>query len=423
MSKRSLKMLILGVVVLAPLVAVFIWVRSRPQGRAWIDVPPVNSKGFIAAMQEMDSGSTRLVSISPDGTIREPKGSGETSDTDFTWQSEGRRIIFAGNRASDGSEQLFSWMPDRDAEPFQETPSGTVRMSPWFFAKESEILFCARGDVWALTWPNGKLRPVMPPAGREMSIGGEEGEMIEQTQGVTEQDRWISQGWSSLSGTLEAEGFESARLFGGGKYFAGICRTAQGPALVIANLDPKDQAQAIPIAPDGGELLEISTVDDKPLLVVAVKNFRYPIPSQVPQAKRRPNGKLIADYVNALLVFDMEKGSKVAPFMLDKGKVALMQPALSPKGDEIAVCVNVFEKESWISKALIVVPIEHGAFNSGKVSTLLEGEVYDPSWNADGTQLTYIKGGDVFVINRDGSGEKNLTNGKGKFRKPQFSPQ
>lgn len=422
MNKRTFRIVIIVAVVLAPLLAAFIWMRSRPQDRPWIDIPAVNSRGFIGAQMETDAGAV-LVSIAPDGTIRQPKGGSSPNDGDFTWHPEGRRIMFVSNRSEDGSEQLFSWRPDQNADALQETPAGAVRSAPWYFAPGNFLLFCSRSDVWSLTWPDRKLRAVMPPAGKQMMVGGEEGGIVEERGNVTEADQWISGGWASLSSALESEGFESARVFGDGSYFAGIARTPRGHALVLANRKPTEQSDAMPIAPEGAEKLELTVSPTQPFAVVSVLDFRYPIPAQVPEGKRKPDGTLTRDYANALVVYDLANGQKIVPFFIDTPQISLMQPALSPNSREIAVCVNVMENNVWVSKALIVVPIENLAFNNGNVSTIVEGDVYDPSWSSDGTQLTYIKGGDVFTINRDGTGEKNLTNGKGRFRKPLFSPQ
>ncbi|GEM_PF-6763335 len=421
MSKRFLNRLILVLVVVVPLVAAFIWIRSKPQGRVWVDIPPVNTKGFVAALRESENGS-RLVSIAPDGTVREPNGGDSFNDGDFTWHVDGRRLLFISNRSEDGSEQIFSWAPDRKADALQETPSGAVRSAPWCFPLTSEYLFCSRGDVWAITWPERRLRPVMPPAGKEKVLGGEEQSMVERTGNVSETDQWITSAWNSLANDLESEGFESGRLFASGDYFGGVCRTPRGPVLVIAYMKPGSAPEASPMAAEAGESLEISVVPDKPLIAVSVVNFRYPLASQVPQSKRRADGTFIRDYQNALLVYDMSARKKIAVYASDKPGIALMQPALSPKGDEIAVCLNVDDGGTWKPRALLILPLQSMAFNNGIGSTLVQGEVYDPSWSKDGSQLTYVKGGDVFVIDRTGQNEKNLTNGKGRFRKPQLSP-
>ncbi|NMC78284.1 MAG: hypothetical protein GYA59_02890, partial [Chloroflexi bacterium] len=46
-----------------------------------------------------------------------------------------------------------------------------------------------------------------------------------------------------------------------------------------------------------------------------------------------------------------------------------------------------------------------------------------PSWSPDGSQIAYAAGGDIFVINADGSGSStNLTNSEEKDIRPDWSP-
>ena len=57
-----------------------------------------------------------------------------------------------------------------------------------------------------------------------------------------------------------------------------------------------------------------------------------------------------------------------------------------------------------------------------------EGDIYAPSWNPDSHYLAFAldtKSGEraICTIAKDGTGFKNITQGKGKFSSPQFSPQ
>jgi Tol biopolymer transport system component len=45
-----------------------------------------------------------------------------------------------------------------------------------------------------------------------------------------------------------------------------------------------------------------------------------------------------------------------------------------------------------------------------------------PAWSPDGTKIAFASGGDIYVINIDGSGLKNLTNSPGSEYGPSWSP-
>lgn len=68
--------------------------------------------------------------------------------------------------------------------------------------------------------------------------------------------------------------------------------------------------------------------------------------------------------------------------------------------------------------------------SNGNERTLVGGLVTAPSWSADGTKITYLKGSldfgpgwyDVCVMNADGSGKKNLTRSVSRYNAPSFSP-
>jgi len=50
----------------------------------------------------------------------------------------------------------------------------------------------------------------------------------------------------------------------------------------------------------------------------------------------------------------------------------------------------------------------------GTLPSVLSGNTGDetsPSWSSDGTRIAYVKGGDIYIRNADGSGaETNITN-------------
>src|SRR5688572_4280840 len=129
-------------VFVAALIAGAVYMRNRPQGLPIADIPPVDSKGYIAAIMEKD-GQSRLVAILPDGTIRDAPGGADVMDSELTWKPDGRRVVFVSNRSSGGSLQVFEWTPDRETEPVQLTPGGGGRQNPWFTPDASQIIYAS----------------------------------------------------------------------------------------------------------------------------------------------------------------------------------------------------------------------------------------------------------------------------------------
>lgn len=83
-------------------------------------------------------------------------------------------------------------------------------------------------------------------------------------------------------------------------------------------------------------------------------------------------------------------------------------PDWSPRGDEIA-----FERKGIIYTVSI---------SSGNTSRLTEGG--SPDWSPDGSRIAFDDGftGNVFVINADGSGRRQLTSGRLSSTSPAWSP-
>jgi len=79
------------------------------------------------------------------------------------------------------------------------------------------------------------------------------------------------------------------------------------------------------------------------------------------------------------------------------------------------------QKDKWVREGLYVVNLSPQGVPS--VVQVAEGEVYDPAWSPDSQRLAFVRNGDVFVVERTGGGEENLTKGSGPFRSPVFSPQ
>jgi Tol biopolymer transport system component len=121
------------------------------------------------------------------------------------------------------------------------------------------------------------------------------------------------------------------------------------------------------------------------------------------------------------MVIDMATGNITPVFVSQNDQQLLLYPTFSPRGNEIAAVLREKSGEEFVTRGLIVIPATQGGVQQARFLTT--GDVSEPSWSRDGEMLAFVKGGDIWTVRSDGSGEKNITGGKGRFRTPLFSPQ
>lgn len=421
--KRLIGFFILAIVGIG-VVSMIVWMTNRPIGRLWVIVPPARTSDMIVALREGEDGSSRIVSISADGTIREPSGGAEIDDREFVWDAKGDRVIFVSNRAPDGSYQLFDWIPDRDNNPFQLTLAGASRSNPWFVHNGNSILFASRGAILRIDYQTLKTSFVYPPK-EEPGQHGAEAEEGGQASGTDhghrhdEMTHLMEQKWQEVSASLNGDAFDKGFVTPNGSIFVGIYSTQRGRVLVLQELNPADAASAEPRVPFMAGEIEVAMHPTKSMVVVAVRDWRYINPAAAPEEFRNPDGTIRRPYVNALYLIDFDAETPITTmFQSNDGSQALMYPAISPNGEELVVSVYAVQDGSLKPDSLVVVPIE-----GGNMSRIVNGEATEPSWSANGDKLAFIRGGDVYTVRRDGTELKNLTRGKGFFSSPKFSPK
>jgi len=421
-NKLTLRALVV-VIIAGILGALYYYIRSRSATLSLVDIPPVRSAGYIVAIRLLENGNGRLVALAPDGTIREPKSTSEHDDQTPIWKTDGRRVFFISNRTSDGSYQLFEWLPDRENEPKQLTRNGASRANPWAHPKGGFVILTSRGSVFQLSYPALKFQPLFPPGAIVEETPGMESGM-EQTQETrrSHRDDLIIKAWNDLSQLLEGEAFMEGYVDVSEKYFVGIYMTSRAQDLVIQSLEPANEQEIPAKVPLAGERVEVCLDSKSSRAIVNVVDYRYPILSQIPPEKIKPGGKIERDFASAVFVFTLDGKEAPYPIFLKKEEdLAMAGISLSPSGDELAMVVLKKQKDAWIPQALLVAPVKPGGISEAR--RIARGAIEDPSWSPDGEKLTYIKDGDIYTINRDGSKETNLTRGKGKFFHPSFSPQ
>jgi Tol biopolymer transport system component len=98
-----------------------------------------------------------------------------------------------------------------------------------------------------------------------------------------------------------------------------------------------------------------------------------------------------------------------APRALTANWVDERLPVWSPDGTAVA-----YAQRRRHRSFLAVLPAR------GRARVLVPGE--DPAWAPDGTKLVFARGGDLFVVSPDGSGERRVTTGPQVDADPDWSP-
>jgi dipeptidyl aminopeptidase/acylaminoacyl peptidase len=415
MNRVWVRTAIVGVVVVV-LVAFAVYQRNRPQGLPITDFPAVDSKGYIAAVMEKD-GQSRVVAILPDGTVREAPSEADVMDTEITWKPDGRRIVFVSNRSEGGSLQVFEWTPDRDGDPIQLTASGAGRQNPWFLPDGSQFVYASAGNVLSTTYPQLRSQRIMPPSEGPEGRETESGEHIH-APGEEHEHDLVSTVWTQYSEAIQGEAFTKA--FVDGDVLLGQYTTARGQAVILQDLDPADEREALPQAPFGGEALDIAFHAATGRAVIAIIGFRFPNLAEVPKEAIQPDGTVRPPFRNALFAMGLRDKSAFPIFVSADDAQTLMSPAISPDGTQVAFVIMEKVGDTKRVSGMLVAPIKEGGVQEAR--PVAQGEISSPTWSPDGQTLAFVRDGDVWTISVDGTGEKNLTNGKGRFSTPLFSP-
>ncbi len=96
--------------------------------------------------------------------------------------------------------------------------------------------------------------------------------------------------------------------------------------------------------------------------------------------------------------------------------------SFSPDGSRIAYVTNSTGSETGAQTQKIVVMYADGS-NQVRLTSTPDSVMEDwPAWTPDGGQIVYSAGGDLFIINADGTDPRQLTSGPTRDNQPAVSP-
>jgi Tol biopolymer transport system component len=97
-----------------------------------------------------------------------------------------------------------------------------------------------------------------------------------------------------------------------------------------------------------------------------------------------------------------------------------IQPAWSPRNHVIAFVSNRIDRAGYrVGKDYGVWLMKSG---DGKVLRKLTSNSSQPDWKSDGTRIAFVRDGDIWVMNADGSHQRRLTHDRAIEGNPVWSP-
>lgn len=404
--------------VIAILVYGYQWLKDRD---ADIDIGSVQSKGWIGMISLKNSGSVAAV-LKPDGTIIEAKDAKpDSTDRDVVWRPDGNRIFFSSDRES-GAYNIFRWNLASDVV-MRRTLGKISKSDPSFLPdpKETNPLFVYGGLIWELDPKSGKASKKFPP-----DDGTKKGEVALNEEGSGE-----NVGSFGMGAEIKAR---TARYIGDREYIAFIRKNDEGEQLVVAKADSAKPEDRKIVAV--GEKISFDVDQVNKRVIYTVAGFHWPNPAEVPPQFIKKD-RMTVPFQHLVALYDVTSKASFGPTdtiaTSADDKVAFSSVQVSPDGKTLVLLVGPYASGGVEGRMLVRMPAKNFGSKEGGViaptpNVKLDGVIYTPSWSPDSSKVVFAvaaAGGkrDICEINADGSGFTNLTNGKGTYTSPVYSPQ
>ncbi len=382
------------------------------------DTGTIQSAGWIAAVEDTNNGTVAVI-IKPDGTIvKAPKYQDGEQDQQVAWQPDGNRIYFSSNReGANKAYHIYRWNPAHDLVQRRSTGSRS-QSNPKFpydntVPGEQDMLTISGGLVVTLNPRTGVTHQQLPFVGRDPST-------VAQSEGGGVGSQFGPE-YDHLGNS-----FRVAKWADKKGYIAGVLeKNSGGETLILQNMNPTKQNQAYPTPIVAADHIDFSVDPSSGRIVFAAQNWQWPDSSNVPKKFIKGN-QILKPYDHVVGFLNPETGKAGIVFASNSDKISFAQPQPSPDGSKVLLTFGPYQNDGVVSQGLIVAPLAEQGGASG--TAIFRGPAYNPHWSPDGNQIVFIEenpGGhnDVCVINADGSGFKDITNGSGDFDDPLFSPQ
>ncbi|HVL38987.1 MAG TPA: hypothetical protein VM328_06305 [Fimbriimonadaceae bacterium] len=383
----------------------------RTYGGDPAELATADTAGWVAAVEVKGDGQ-QAVLIKPDGTIvRSPDYREGATDRDLAWRPNGNHLFFVSDRVED-VYHAFRWAIGANVVERRTTAKlsrSALAFLPSHVEGSSKNLLLVRGGmVFELDPASGAEIRVVPRPENQRS-GGDEEQMAE--EGLATELRFKRARWTPDRG-----------------WIVGVRRTETGEALVLQNMTPNEQGLLPPLVTvAAGQKVEFDVNPRTGEVVFTAQSFQFPDLRRVPPEFVK-DGRVTRPFHHWIGMVDPNRPERSVPpiAISPDDKLAFGNPVVSPDGSTVAVVVGAYQDSSLTPEQLVVMPAAEGG---GQQRTLvLAGRISQVSWHPNSRTLVFIRPDaqgkrSVFTIDRDGSGERNLTGGQGDFREPLFSPQ
>lgn len=405
---------------LAVVVSVFAYVVLRQLGND-PDILPGKSAGLIAAVETTPDGS-KIVLISPDGTIKDVPGhqSGKR-DIDPQWRSDGQRLFFTSDR-EENTFHIFRFRPEA-GESERRSLGSNSRSTPIFGpaghpkANEDGII-TSRGQVLEYQPRDGTTYQLLPP----------------QTMGAAAEADGSGGTVDAFSAIYSRIGtsFKSARYGKDRALVVAVMRREEGEVLVVQSLeqvtDPgtgqKRIPRPIPVIAGASVDFDIAPSGE---IFATVLDFQWVDGNTIPEEFIK-NGRATVPYRHGMIMFDpsAENGGVAVLFQSEDDATAVSSPRVSPDGKTLLwVMGEVGEGDAFEPKSLFIAGLPPGV--GGQPTQIATGPIREPAWYPSSDQVLFVQSQDrqsaLFRLPITGGEPTRVTPEGRSFRSPTVSPQ
>lgn len=403
----------LGLLALAGLFMLIRWIleiREDP------DLIPGVSTGMVAAIEFKENGQQLVIFDEKGNKSPVPGWSEGKVDETPIWRPDGQRLFFTSDR-EDNTFNIFRYRPTaRGAE--KRSLGSRSKGKPWFGPRghkdENVSALVASGpSVTEYNPKAGTTRQILPPPSGEATGDAE--------RGVQDQVTAFYQNLGKAF--IEAKwGPEREVLFAS-------MQNDELQLLIGQNMTQTQTGFAAPTIYEYGRqiLFDVSVNGD---LLVVNNGFEFPpLRGTESEAEAYKNfikdGKLVKPYANVLYLVKQGSPDRKVLFASKDGLDGFGSALISPEGGSVLLQAGSFdESDNFTPKALILLSMSAETIGEGKV--IATGNVYEPSWSADGKKVYYIKadGGsrDIAIYDIASGQETFLAKGTGEYAYPVPSP-
>jgi dipeptidyl aminopeptidase/acylaminoacyl peptidase len=361
--------------------------------------------GYVAALLEHEDGSQAVV-FNADGTLQESPGySSGANDSGLVWSPDGNGLYFTSDREKN-EPHVFRWDLGRssvDRRTLDRRAKGEISFTvPGSSTPSSTALMVWGGTVVEYDPREATGAQVLPPPNK--GAVGEEGGRA---------------GQFDLAYQQIGTSFRTARWGPDKAWIAAVMKREDGEVLIVQDLQQATGPRVVAVA----QKIDFD-IFPSGQLAIAIQDFQF-IPGEVPEEFKK-DGKVIRPYHHALVVINLDGNAPIVLGTSPDDQLSFRQPRVSPDGTRVLVAAGPWKEPGYVdTRGLFVVPLTQGA---AAQTMIKQGAAEDASWAPSGDQITFIAkdatgNRSVFTVRADGTGERNLTAGKGNFRTPLFSPQ